>query len=124
MLDRRSFLFSLFAAPLAFVSGFARGETKKKTVTLAAGEADKSMVKETDAMAAALRYQADASKAKDRSNPKAFCSNCMQYNKAVGADGKETKVGGDEVGTCNLFNGGKGVVKGKGWCMSWYQAPA
>jgi hypothetical protein len=118
--SRRAFLMSVVAAPFAFVSALALAA--KKTVTTTAEKATTGLVKETDAMPAALKYSADAKKAKARSNPSSKCSSCMQYTQAVGADGKEIKVAGAAVGTCTLFGGGTGYVKADGWCMSWYQA--
>ncbi len=121
-LNRRAFLMSVIAAPMAFVSALAWAA--RKTVTTTEADASKALVKETDAMPAALKYKADAKKATGRTNPKADCSNCMQYVQAVGADGKDIKVNGTAVGSCALFASTKGYVTSNGWCMSWFQAPA
>jgi len=121
-LNRRSFLFSLVAAPFAFVG--QRVFAAKKTVTTTAEAASKALVKPTDMMPAALKYVEKADKAPTRTDKKANCATCMHYSQAVGADGKDIKVGGEAVGSCALFDGGKGYVKSGGWCMSWFASPA
>ncbi len=65
------------------------------------------MVSESDPMAVALKYKMDATKAPERKDPTAFCSNCNFY----------TGKAGDANGPCTLF-GGK-LVTAKGWCASW-----
>ena len=55
----------------------------------------------------ALKYKMDATKATDRKDPKALCSNCNFYS------GKPA----DANGPCSVF-GGK-LVAAKGWCASW-----
>ena len=65
------------------------------------------MVSESDPTAVALKYKMDATKAADRKDPKALCSNCNFYT------GKPA----DANGPCAVF-GGK-LVAGKGWCASW-----
>ena len=64
-------------------------------------------VSESDPTAAALKYKADATKATDRKDTTALCSNCNFYS------GKA----GDANGPCAVF-GGK-LVTAKGWCSSW-----
>jgi hypothetical protein len=121
ILNRRSFLFSMVAAPIAFLASVARAA--QKTVTTTAADATKALVKEKDAMPSALKYSEVASKAPTRTKKESNCANCMHFSKAVGADGAAVKVGGSEVGACALFDAGKGYVKAGGWCMSWFQAP-
>jgi hypothetical protein len=121
-LNRRAFLMSLISAPFALVSALAWAA--RKTVTTTEADATKALVKETDAMPAALKYNADAKKAAGRTNKSAVCSNCMQYAHAVDASGKDIKVKGAAVGSCALFAATKGYVTADGWCMSWFQAPA
>ncbi len=65
------------------------------------------MVSESDPTAVALKYKMDATKATDRKDPKALCSNCNFYS------GKPA----DANGPCSVF-GGK-LVAAKGWCASW-----
>ncbi len=120
LFNRRSFLLSLVAAPFALLAAVAAA----KTVTTTEADASKALVKEKDAMPAALKYQEVAEKAPTRTNKESKCSNCMHYSKAVAADGKAIPVKGSEVGACALFNAGKGYVKAGGWCMSWFQMPA
>jgi hypothetical protein len=62
---------------------------------------------ESDPMAVGLKYKADATKATDRKDATAFCSNCVLY----------TGKPGDASGPCSVF-GGK-LVSAKGWCSSW-----
>ena len=64
-------------------------------------------VSESDPTATALKYKTDATKATDRKDTTAFCSNCNFYS------GKA----GDANGPCAVF-GGK-LVTAKGWCSSW-----
>jgi high potential iron-sulfur protein len=64
-------------------------------------------VSESDPTAVALKYKADATKATDRKDATALCSNCNFYS------GKP----GDANGPCTVF-GGK-LVTAKGWCASW-----
>ena len=64
-------------------------------------------VSESDPTAVALKYKADATKATDRKDTTALCSNCNFYS------GKA----GDANGPCAVF-GGK-LVTAKGWCSSW-----
>jgi hypothetical protein len=61
ILNRRSFLFSMVAAPIAFLASAARAA--QKTVTTTAADATKALVKEKDAMPSALKYSEAASKA-------------------------------------------------------------
>ena len=65
------------------------------------------MVSESDPTAVALKYKMDATKATDRKDAKALCSNCNFY----------TGKPGDANGPCAVF-GGK-LVAAKGWCASW-----
>ena len=69
------------------------------------------MVSESDPTAAALKYKMDATKAADRKDKTALCSNCNFYS------GKPT----DANGPCTVF-GGK-LVAAKGWCASWAKKP-
>jgi hypothetical protein len=65
------------------------------------------MVSESDPTAVALKYKMDATKATDRKDATALCSNCNFY----------TAKPGDANGPCTVF-GGK-LVSAKGWCASW-----
>ena len=65
------------------------------------------MVSESDPTAVALKYKMDATKATDRKDATALCSNCSLY----------TGKPGDANGPCTVF-GGK-LVAAKGWCASW-----
>ena len=65
------------------------------------------MVSESDPTAVALKYKIDATKATDRKDATALCSNCNFY----------TGKAGDANGPCTIF-GGK-LVTAKGWCASW-----
>ena len=65
------------------------------------------MVSESDPTAVALKYKMDATKAADRKDAKALCSNCNFY----------TGKAADANGPCSVF-GGK-LVAAKGWCASW-----
>jgi cytolysin (calcineurin-like family phosphatase) len=72
-------------------------------------------VPDTDATAKALKYVADATKAKreKRSGVEGkdqICSNCSLYTKQGAIDGKE-------AGKCLMIQGGS--VAGAGWCASW-----
>jgi hypothetical protein len=64
-------------------------------------------VKETDPIAVALTYKMDATKAANRQDKTALCSNCNLY----------TGKPGDAEGPCTIF-GGK-LVTAKGWCTGW-----
>jgi hypothetical protein len=120
-IPRRTFLFALAAVPFAvFHRAFG---IEKKTVKTTVAEAKAGLVKVTDTMPAALQY---VEKAQSTKNPSfkvgSNCMNCMQYSQAVGSDGKEIKVDGKSVGSCAIFNVGKGFVTADGWCMSWFAA--
>jgi hypothetical protein len=62
---------------------------------------------ETDPQASALGYKMDATKASNRKDAKAVCSNCNFYTGAAGAAN----------GPCTLFAGK--LVTAKGWCTAW-----
>ena len=65
------------------------------------------MVSESDPAAVAVKYKADATKAPDRKDPKAFCDNCNYY----------TGKPGSANGACAVLGGR--LVTAKGWCTSW-----
>jgi len=69
------------------------------------------MVAESDAMASALGYKADASKADKAKYPKYAagqqCANCALYQGKPGA----------ATGPCPVFAGKQ--VAAKGWCSTW-----
>ncbi len=119
---RRSFLLGMFLAPFAVLTRVVHAA--RKTVKSTVKDATAALVKEDGMMQKALKYSAEAKKAKGRSNPSSVCSNCMQYSAAIGEDGKDILVAGKPVGSCMLFDAGKGFVPANGWCMSWYAAPA
>lgn len=64
-------------------------------------------VQESDPMASAVGYKADAAKATARKDPSESCSNCNLYS------GKE----GAADGPCALFQ--DNLVSAKGWCTAW-----
>ena len=70
------------------------------------------MVTETDQMAAALGYKADATKAEKRTDATALCNNCMHY----------TGKPGEASGPCALFQGK--AVAANGWCTAWAKKAA
>ena len=96
--SRRRFI-KLTAAGLAVapIAQMLVGQTAQAAETLS----------ESDPTAAALKYKTDATKAPERKDATAFCSNCNFY----------TGKAGDATGPCTVF-GGK-LVASKGWCMSW-----
>jgi hypothetical protein len=98
MSNRREFIVQLSLGGTALVAGSA---------VMAQG----AMVPETDPMAAALGYKADASKTDKVKFPKfaagQSCSSCALYTGKAGAD----------AGPCPLFAGKQ--VAAKGWCSSY-----
>ncbi|MDA9951014.1 high-potential iron-sulfur protein [Oligoflexaceae bacterium] len=73
----------------------------------------------TNAIAKAIQYHHDATKAKraDKMGVKAaqqHCANCALYKEAGKIDGKV-------VGTCTMIAGVK--VAAAGWCVSWVPGP-
>lgn len=70
------------------------------------------MVSESDPTAVALKYRIDATKATERKDTTAFCSNCQLYT------GKPS----DANGPCTVL-GGK-LVSAKGWCTAWTKKQA
>jgi hypothetical protein len=66
------------------------------------------VVKESDSTALKLKYRADATKARERKDPAAFCDNCALY----------TATAADSVnGACAALDGK--LVAAKGWCTAW-----
>lgn len=80
------------------------------------GGAALKWVADNDPTAKALKYVADASKAKgrvDKMGVKAAqqnCANCMFYK-------KQGEIGGKEAGKCTMI--ATGSVAAAGWCASW-----
>ena len=65
------------------------------------------VVGESDPAAMALKYKADATQARERKDPAAFCDNCTLYTgKTDGANGP-----------CAVL--ANRLVAAKGWCLSW-----
>lgn len=64
-------------------------------------------ISETDPLAAAMKYKADATKATERADATAHCANCALYT------GKE----GEATGPCSIFQGK--LVTANGWCTAW-----
>ncbi len=64
-------------------------------------------VNESDPMATALGYKADATKAPARKDASATCANCNLFSGKAGA----------ADGPCTLFQGN--LVSAKGWCTAW-----
>jgi hypothetical protein len=124
-LSRRSFLkggaLALAALPLAAVIA-PSALAKKKEKKSAAGDAPKDAplpdgekaVEESDAVATALGYKANAKdvdvekypKRKGAEGKKQFCNNCSFYSKS-----------NDGWGKCTMLQ--SGLVKSSGWCNSW-----
>ncbi len=69
-------------------------------------------ISETDPQAIALKYKADATKAAERKDATALCSNCNFY----------TGKAGEASGPCALFQGK--LVMANGWCSAWAKKPA
>ena len=67
---------------------------------------------ESDPVAAPFKYKADATKAAERKDATALCSNCMHYS------GKP----GEASGPCALFQGK--LVSANGWCIAWAKKAA
>lgn len=122
--DRRSLLIKAATLiPASFVAitslrAFAKEAPKAavaapKAAPAAAGGL--KFVAETDPVPKALKYVADATKAKREKRgvtegKDQFCNNCQLY--AAGAP-----IGGQEAGKCTMIQGGQ--VHGIGWCASW-----
>ena len=87
------------------VTGLAAAPLANAMFSGSAEAAD--MLSESDPTAVALKYKMDATKATDRKDTTALCSNCNFY----------TGKAGDASGPCTVF-GGK-LVTAKGWCASW-----
>ena len=87
------------------VTGLAAAPLANELFSRSAEAAD--VVSESDPTAVALKYKMDATKAAERKDAKALCSNCNLY----------TGKPGDANGPCAVF-GGK-LVSAKGWCASW-----
>ena len=68
-------------------------------------------VSESDPMASALGYKADATKAGNRKESTAVCGNCNLYSGKAGA----------ADGPCSIFAGK--LVNAKGWCTAWVKKP-
>jgi hypothetical protein len=64
-------------------------------------------VSESDPTAQALAYKEDATKAPNRKDTSAYCSNCSLYSGKPGA----------ADGPCSVFSGN--LVTAKGWCTAW-----
>jgi len=70
------------------------------------------LISESDPTAVALKYKADATKAAERKDATALCSNCNFY----------TGKAGEASGPCTLFQGK--LVAANGWCTAWAKKPA
>jgi hypothetical protein len=134
--SRRSFLKTVLLAPtVASLTAsrwlFAEGPKaatvnttadKAKAALVDVARADTPKANGYDTMAKALKYVHKSEKADQK------CVGCMHYVKAVDAAGKDIQVdvGGSKqgVGSCKLFEAGKGYVAANGWCMSWFKMPA
>jgi hypothetical protein len=115
--DRRSLLIKaatlIPASFVAITSLRAFAKEAPKAAPAAAGGL--KFVAETDPVPKALKYVADATKAKREKRgvtegKDQFCNNCQLY--AAGAP-----IGGQEAGKCTMIQGGQ--VHGTGWCASW-----
>ena len=97
-MNRRSFI--RFTASSVVVVPFVGA-----LVSRSADAAD--VAKESDPIASALSYKIDATKAANRLDKNAVCSNCNLYTGKPDAP----------EGPCSIF-GGK-LVSAKGWCTGW-----
>jgi hypothetical protein len=70
------------------------------------------LISESDPLAAGMKYKADATKAPERKDATAVCSNCNFY----------TGKAGEASGPCTLFQGK--LVAANGWCTAWAKKPA
>lgn len=78
------------------------------TATVSAAE----LISETDPLAAAMKYKADATKAPERKDATQTCANCALY----------TGKAGDASGPCSIFQGK--LVTAQGWCSAWAKKAA
>lgn len=69
-------------------------------------------ISESDPLAAAMKYKADAAQAAERKDATATCANCSFYS------GKA----GDATGPCSIFQGK--LVTAGGWCNAWAKKAA
>ena len=112
--NRRDFL----VKGLMFVGAGAIAVSSLEKLAFA-GAPELKLVDEKDAVATALKFVQDGSKADAKARVDKMgvaakdqkCSNCSLYT-------KEGKIGKDEVGKCSML-AGKGVVKAGGWCAGW-----
>lgn len=110
--NRRQLLKNIsYSAPLVLAARSIMAQTPPP----AAAGAPLKWVAETDPVAKALGYVADATKADrpkkgDVLGKDQFCNNCQFYSKGAAIDGKE-------AGKCLMLP--SGAVADKGWCKSW-----
>ena len=69
-------------------------------------------IAETDPLAAAMKYKADAAQSTDRKDATAHCANCALY----------TGKAGEATGPCSIFQGK--LVTANGWCTAWAKKAA
>ncbi|MBK8183928.1 MAG: high-potential iron-sulfur protein [Candidatus Competibacteraceae bacterium] len=69
-------------------------------------------IAETDPLAAAMKYKADAAQSTDRKDATAHCANCALY----------TGAAGDATGPCTIFQ--NKLVTANGWCTAWAKKAA
>jgi hypothetical protein len=110
MMKRRNFIkIATFSAFLA-TTGITSFSISARAAAISAKD---KLVDVKNAMAAALKYNPDATAANTRGLDKAdqFCSGCALYT------GKD----GEAQGPCLLFasSAPKQEVKAEGWCVSW-----
>lgn len=115
MFNRRSVLKAVALAPFALL--LPRLALSAEPAKAAAGALPD--LAETDPLANALKYKADAAKAgPERADKKATCANCAKFNKCSPADASCKPVAKNAPkAPCELFAGKS--VNAKGWCMSW-----
>ena len=70
------------------------------------------LISESDPTATAMKYKADATKAAERKDTAALCSNCNFFS------GKA----GEASGPCALFQGK--LTAANGWCSAWAKKAA
>ena len=97
--SKRRRIIKLFATSLV-VAPFANALLSEDTEAA-------DMVKESDPAAVKLKYKADATKARERKDPAAFCDNCALYT------GKVDSASGPCAALDNK------IVAAKGWCTAW-----
>jgi hypothetical protein len=90
-----------------FIKLTAIGLTAIPFATMLFNDAAADPISETDPLAVAMKYKADATQAVDRKDLTSTCANCAFY----------TSKAGDTTGLCSIFQGK--LVSANGWCTAW-----